>query len=1702
MAKKTQIIIEIDAKGTPQLKGQTKAIKDQTKALKQQGQTTQKTGKKARTYHQRQEKGVIGVANQTKSFSKMQQTMDGGGGAGGLVRAYALLAANVFALSMAFGVLSRSAQVDTLTQAMERLEVVSGKAIRGLARDLQEASGYGMDFADSMRATSLALSAGFDSSTVSELAEVARNASVSLGRNMADGLDRIFRGVIKVEPELLDEIGLFVRVREAAARYASELGVAAADLTEFQRRQAFANEALRQGKEKFADFADIETDPFSQLAAKFSDIAQQLMSMLNKAIVPFINLLMSSKAILMGVFLGIAAALLKKAIPAMGIMNRSAQEQAKIARANHLEIMSGIDTETRRKMDAAQQEHAHALQAIRDNEQIAISREKAIMGSGKFGMGKTQGGKQAEKDYKIAVKAKDLDGQRNALIAKRDALNKSSAYNKSRGNKQAIKEIGQEKAAITKVIKKLDDQILHTNEIVRLNKELEGSMVVQGQLLDRQEKKLANKELTTASLATVTNTAETKGMTAAWAQFKTEIPKVNAGLKGTNILTRNTTMAMFKLKGAFSIASVGAQRLMMALGPVMMLISIVVPLFMGLMKLLGFFSEEAKAVTTAQKNLEEQTKMLTKKLEHQRAVYADSTATSENYLDAMLAQKIGVMEVIKSLEELQKAQEEYEKNTAEWVQKTGASWEKLWDFINPAKLNRITINSDIAGSRVVWDWEDPTAEHQAQVIQGILGDPDNMSQAMKDYFAEIDAGKMQGALDLWNQEIKGGEDIIKDARTKLVGLRKSLKDAGDFKEKKEIKELIKLQKERIKKAEEFNSIVGRDRARLMSQSGLEMEEIGKLQAREIAGEQNLQSVRKGANDALREFRDKFITKTDVDKPLASFSQLITGLEMDKEKMVATDKAIVESLKGIVQEESAIFSMMSKDRQEAYKEAMGFVEGVEGTDIVDMFFLPDLEKAKKILEEQKVEYELMQKTIIRNKQELKDITTQEKLIKNLRKESVVAIRLAFQLEEKKRDLLLEQERITVRQAMLANNISDTKALELFDTGQIDALMTHMKEEGLATANSHSIIVKLLQLQNVELQTAFEEATRSLRLDKERTELALKRVKLAEKLSAEEAKDLEITRQLKAFKETGTTKLTSSQELLAMIEAEGKRMEHAKDRFDLEEKVIKAKYNILIAEWDLLKAKAEQSDKEYLQKLRIARDEEVRQRTQEFGGRDPQVTMGPAYASWAQAAADMKPERYAVDRAALKKAADLEVDILEQAHENLATDYAVKLRTKIGDALKSSFSTDIMPFEETNLSKMLMKMDVAKIFRDQITTDKGKLETEQASLREQLEGAGTEEEKEGIQEKIDAIQEKLNNMSTEHARAEISMLNAVLMQFADTLRELGPGGNLAATVAEFSVGFVNGLMNMRGAIEGLNEKFKDEEGLEGGMTDLQLKSQETAEKLAVAGNAIGGIANIMAAASANKVAGIDREIEAEKKRDGKSKASVAKIAALEAKKEKQKKKAFEQNKKMLMAQTIMNTAAGIMKTMGELGFWGIPMAILIGAMGAAQLAVISGMTYEGGGAAAGISTPSEISVGERGNKVDVSQRASAGELAYLRGARGIGTSATAFTPTGGAAGLRRGYADGGEILVGERGPEQITPLSPMQVWPSNMGAKSQINANFTIHAIDAQGVEDVLLAQQGNIIGMIRSAANDHGEEFLEAINTDMYGEPKSAGGVDY
>ena len=49
----------------------------------------------------------------------------------------------------------------------------------------------------------------------------------------------------------------------------------------------------------------------------------------------------------------------------------------------------------------------------------------------------------------------------------------------------------------------------------------------------------------------------------------------------------------------------------------------------------------------------------------------------------------------------------------------------------------------------------------------------------------------------------------------------------------------------------------------------------------------------------------------------------------------------------------------------------------------------------------------------------------------------------------------------------------------------------------------------------------------------------------------------------------------------------------------------------------------------------------------------------------------------------------------------------------------------------------------------------------------------------------------------------------------------------------------------------------------------------------------------------------------------------------------------------------------------------------------------------------------------------------------------------------------------------------------------------NVNFNISAVDAAGVEDVLVRQKGHIIRMIREAANEHGQPFLESVSDGAY-----------
>ena len=294
-----------------------KKAKKAGKATEDLGRATDQTTK-SRNKYSKGEKGVAqATANGTKAFSKMRDTMVGGNG---LVAAYATLAASVFAVTALFGVLQRAAAVQQLEQGLVAIGQSGGIAMKSLSSGLKEATGNAIALEEAMRSTSMVIGAGFDSSTLERLGTVAKNASIALGRDTADSLARLTRGAVKLEPELLDELGIMVRLDEATQEYAKGIGKSANALTSFEKRQAFMNAVLEEGEKKYKALNDsVETNPYDQLAAAFADLTKSLTKFANDALKldKIVKALADNTFLLAGALLAIGRGAIVSAIGAL-----------------------------------------------------------------------------------------------------------------------------------------------------------------------------------------------------------------------------------------------------------------------------------------------------------------------------------------------------------------------------------------------------------------------------------------------------------------------------------------------------------------------------------------------------------------------------------------------------------------------------------------------------------------------------------------------------------------------------------------------------------------------------------------------------------------------------------------------------------------------------------------------------------------------------------------------------------------------------------------------------------------------------------------------------------------------------------------------------------------------------------------------------------------------------------------------------------------------------------------------------------------------------------------------------------------------------------------------------------------------------------------------------------------------------------------
>lgn len=238
-------------------------------------------------------------------------------GLSGLVRLYAVYAANIFAVGAAFRALSTAMDTTNMIRGLDQLGAASGRSLAGLSKQFAIATGNAISSREAIEAVAKSSAAGLSSTDIIRLGTAAQKASAALGVNLTDAVSRLSRGITKLEPELLDELGIFTKIEPAVEKYALKLGKSANQLSDFERRQAFANAVLEEAEQKFGKI-DIDVNPYSKLAASFANLAQSGLELVNKVLVPIVNLLSSSPIALSAAVGAVGVALLKQALPALG----------------------------------------------------------------------------------------------------------------------------------------------------------------------------------------------------------------------------------------------------------------------------------------------------------------------------------------------------------------------------------------------------------------------------------------------------------------------------------------------------------------------------------------------------------------------------------------------------------------------------------------------------------------------------------------------------------------------------------------------------------------------------------------------------------------------------------------------------------------------------------------------------------------------------------------------------------------------------------------------------------------------------------------------------------------------------------------------------------------------------------------------------------------------------------------------------------------------------------------------------------------------------------------------------------------------------------------------------------------------------------------------------------------------------------------
>ena len=376
MAKRNKVYIDvvIDDKGT------TKKV---ALSQKQLGEAAAAAGNQVHNTDRRLKGAAQASSNTTKNFSKMAQ-----GISGGLVPAYATLAASLFAVSAVFQFLKDAGNLETLQAGQVAYAGATGVAMRTLTQDIIRATDAQISFQDAASAASIGTAAGLSADTLTRLGEAAKSTSIILGRDVTDSFNRLVRGVTKAEPELLDELGIILRLDTAMGNYKEALGLGDVELNSFQRSQAVANEVLEQAESKFGRILAITSvapNKFNKLGKAFDDILIQIKGVAAAVAGPFADVLIKSPELAGAAILLLVSGPLKAAIPGLQDMGQKTKDLAEISKKSFEDAEKSLERykKSAKNFELLGTEGASGLKKAGTTDASAILRAAGVSGKGK-----------------------------------------------------------------------------------------------------------------------------------------------------------------------------------------------------------------------------------------------------------------------------------------------------------------------------------------------------------------------------------------------------------------------------------------------------------------------------------------------------------------------------------------------------------------------------------------------------------------------------------------------------------------------------------------------------------------------------------------------------------------------------------------------------------------------------------------------------------------------------------------------------------------------------------------------------------------------------------------------------------------------------------------------------------------------------------------------------------------------------------------------------------------------------------------------------------------------------------------------------------------------------------------------------------------------------------------------------------------------